>query len=313
MFGTHSSPSRWFIGAAAVLTTVAAAGCGNSNNTTTSSGAAAATTCPSGGLKMAVEPFDDSSKLLPVYNQIVSQFSQALGCPVSLTITTNYSSEVEAMRNNKLDIAEFGPLGYVLAAQVANAQSIVGYADKTGAPATYTASVVSWPGSGASTLAQCAGKSFAYSDPASTSGYLFPAYALKSKASIDPQSGVQAEFAGSHGATYQALVNHKVICGELNSDTISSNTKQGTYNASNFVTLWQSDPIPNDPIAVRAGLPQALKDKIKATLVGLDLSNVSDPNGELIGVKFVTWDDGKYNGIRALVSTLNLNLNSLVP
>ena len=140
---------------------------------------------------------------------------------VELFVATSYNAEIEAMRNDKLEIGEFGPLGYVLAHQVAHAEAVATFAGENGQPATYTASIVTWPGSGVKTLADIKGQSFAYSDPSSTSGHLFPAYGL-SKNGIDPDHGVKALYAGSHTASFEALRNHKVQAGELNSEEIAS-------------------------------------------------------------------------------------------
>ena len=107
-----------------------------------------------------------------------------LGCEVKVFVTTNYNAEIEAMRNGKLEIGEFGPLGYVLAHQVAKAQAVAAFGNKDGKPDTYWASLVTYPGSGIKTVADIRGHSFAFSDPASTSGHLFPAYGLRKAGSI---------------------------------------------------------------------------------------------------------------------------------
>src|SRR5258706_318101 len=130
---------------------------------------------------------------------------------------------MEEMRSDKLDIAEFGPLAYVFAQKLAKAELLATFSDADGNPATYSASIVTWPGSGVSDVSQLGGRSFAYSDPASTSGHLYPAFALKSNG-IDPDTGVQAIYAGSHTAAFEALRNHKVDAGELNSDRIATAT-----------------------------------------------------------------------------------------
>ena len=125
------------------------------------------------------------------------------------------------MRNGKLEVGEFGPLGYVLAHQVAKAEAVATFADADGKPDSYCASIVTWPGSGIKTVADIKGHSFAFSDPASTSGHLFPAYGLR-KAGIDPDKDIKAIYAGSHTASFEALRNHKVEAGELNSEQIES-------------------------------------------------------------------------------------------
>ena len=287
-------------------------GCGTTTPSTGSAATESGFTCPNNGtVRFGVEPYEDAAALLPVFQQMAQSLGRALGCSVEMTIATNYTAEIEAMRNGKLEMAEFGPLGYVLAHQIARAQSVATYTDaKTGAPATYTASIVSWNGSGITRLADVAGHSFAYSDAASTSGHLFPAYALR-KAGIDPDTGVQALYAGSHTASFEAIRNHKVDAGELNSPTITSATAQGEYAAADFPTLWRSDPIPQDPIAVRGDLGAAVIRKLSSALLSIDMSAITDPKKVLVGPHFIAQPDSAYNGIRDLVSTLKLDLNHL--
>jgi phosphonate transport system substrate-binding protein len=287
------------------LLAVLAVGCGGTASNQEQAG------CPNNGtVRFAVEPFQDSSLLLPVYQVIATNLAKALGCKVDLTITTNYTAEVEAMRAGKLEMGEFGPLGYVFAHKLAKAEPLVTFGDKEGATLTYTASVVTWNGSGITTLKQVAGKNFAYSDPASTSGHLFPAYALK-KAGIDPDTGVKGVYAGSHTASFEAIRNHKVDAGELNSSTITTTTKTGEYNAGDYTTLWKSDPIPQDPIAVRGDLPEAFKQKVQKALLSLDLSQVNDPKQVLAGPRLVKTDDATYKPIRDLVDVLHIDLNKI--
>jgi hypothetical protein len=49
------------------------------------------------------------------------------------------------VRAGKLEIGAFGPLGYVLAHQVADAQAVAAFADANGQTAAYTASITTWP------------------------------------------------------------------------------------------------------------------------------------------------------------------------
>jgi phosphonate transport system substrate-binding protein len=272
--------------------------------------AMAANDCPNGILHYGVVPFDASASFVPLYHRIGALISAKLGCPVDVEIGTSYTATIEAMRAGKVDAAEFGPLSYVLAHQIADAQVVATYETADGKPDTYTASVATWPGSGITTLKGVAGHTFAYSDPASTSGHLFPAYALKS-AGIDPDHGVRAIYAGSHTASFEALLNHKVEAGEINSPEIGSATVAGIYKASDFVTLWTSQPIPQDPIAVRGTLPPAFKAKLTAILQTLDLSSIPKDMVKLTGLKgkgYIAQDDSAFDGIRSLVSVLHLDL-----
>jgi phosphonate transport system substrate-binding protein len=277
--------------------------------------AATAADCPNGGtVRFGVEPYDTSAKLVPIYGHIGELISQKLGCKVQVFITTNYNAEIEAMRSGKLEIGEFGPLGYVLAHQVAKAEAVAAFGTADGKVDTYWASLVTYPGSGIKTVTDIRGHSFAFSDPASTSGHLFPAYGLR-KAGVDPDKDIKAIFAGSHTASFEALYNHKVDAGELNSQQLESAQQRGHYKDGDLVFLWKSDAIPTDPFVVRGDLSPAFKARVTEVLVNLDLSSL-DPNDRkvLIGAgitRLVPQTDAAYDGIRDLVKTLHIDLEKL--
>ena len=273
---------------------------------------AAAADCPNGGtVRFGVEPYETAAKLVPIYDRIGSIMAKALGCDVQIFVTTSYTAEVEAMRAGKLEAGEFSPFSYILAHTIAHADVVAIFADSGGTPLTYTAGIVTWPGSGITTLAQISGHSFGYSDPASNSGHLFPAYALK-KAGIDPDKGVKPLYSGSHTASYEALRNHKVDAAELNSQQIESSKLSGIYKESDFVELWRSEPIPSDPIAVRSGLEPAFKARLTKVLQSLDLSSLSPEDqkilvGGVVGVRAVPIADSFYDVIRDVAKVMNID------
>ena len=282
----------------------------------TSSAAIAATAqdCPNGGtIRVGVEPYDTAPKLTPIYEQIGKLIGEKIGCDVKVYVATNYNAEIEAMRNGKLELGQFGPLGYVLAHQVAKAEAVATFGNADNKPDTYWASLVTYPTSGIKTAADIRGHSFAFSDPASTSGHLFPAFGLR-KAGLDPDKDVRAIYAGSHTASFEALYNHKVDAGELNSDQLESATQRGHYKDGDLVFLWKSDPIPIDPFVVRGDLPAGFKQRLTEILQNLDLTALPAADRKIMGAhgtRLVPQTDAAFNGIRDLVKTLNIDLNAM--
>jgi phosphonate transport system substrate-binding protein len=275
---------------------------------------ASASDCPNGGVvRYGVEPFDTAPRLIPIYEKIAAMISEKLGCEVKVYISTNYNAEIEAMRNGKLEIAEFGPLGYVLAHEVAKAEAVATFADAKGNPDSYWASIVTYPQSGIKTVAEIRGRSFAFSDPASTSGHLFPAYGLR-KAGLDPDKDLKAIYAGSHTASFEALYNRKVEAGELNSEQLESAIQRDHYKDGDFIFLWKSGSIPIDPTAVRGDLPEGFKARLITVLQNIDLSSIPEQDRKVMGVhgtRFVPQNDGAFNEIRDLIKTLNIDLAKL--
>ena len=276
--------------------------------------AAQAPDCPNDGtVRFGAEPYESVAKLVPVYKNLGKILAKAIDCKVEVVITTNYTAEIEAMRHGKLEVAEFGPFGYVLAHKVAGAEAVAAFSNSHGQPATYYASIVTWPGSGITTIKQVAGHTFAYSDPASTSGHLFPSYGL-SKAGIDPDHGVKAIYAGSHTQSFEALRHHKVEAGELNSEQIEAARNANEYDAKAYVTLWKSDPIPLDPITVSKSLKEPFKSRLTAALQHLDYSGLPEKDRKVLmggGMHLLPQTDGAYDLIRDLVKTLHIDLNKM--
>jgi len=274
--------------------------------------ASAASDCPNGGtVRFGVEPFEAAAKLVPIYERVGEVLAQRLGCKVQIFVTTSYTAEVEAMRAGRLEAGEFSPFSYVLAHQLAKADVVATFSNAEGKPDTYTAGIVTWPGSGITTLKEVAGHRFGYSDPTSNSGHLFPAYALK-QAGIDPYTGVKPLYSGSHTASFEALRNHKVEAAELNSQQIDSSTAAGVYKPGDYIELWRSDPIPVDPISVRRDLEPGFKARLTQVLQTLDLTSLPPADLRMFGSgHLIPQVDSAYDGIRDLVKVLNIDLTKL--
>ena len=305
--------SRWTFAAAAIGASTAALTI--AAGLTALPPAAVADACPNGGtVRFGVEPYDTAARLVPIYEKIGKMIGDKISCKVEVFVATGYNAEIEAMRNGKLEIAEFGPLGYVLAHQVAKAEAVAAFGNAENKPVSYWASIVTYPSSGIKTVGDIRSHSFAFSDAASTSGHLFPAYGLR-KAALDPEKDIKAIYAGSHTAAFEALYNHKVDAGELNSEQLESATQRGHYKDGDLVFLWKSDPIPTDPFAVRGDLPAALKAKLTDALQHLDLMSLDPADRKILvgaGItQLVAQTDHAYDLIRDLVKTLNIDLEKL--
>jgi len=276
---------------------------------------AAAPDCPNGGIiHFAVVPSEDTVQLTPIYGRIADLIAKRLGCKVQVQFGTNYTAAIEAMRAKKAEFGQFGAFSYVLAHQVAGAEAVATFAGLDGKPGVYYASITTWPGSGITSLVDVKGKPFAFSDAASTSGHLIPSYGLR-KAGIDPTKDVQPFYTGSHTASFEALRNHKVPVGELNSNAVAAAKLQGFYNQADYVTLWQSAPIPNGPLAVRGDLDPGFKKRLTDVLQTLDLSGMPEHDMKYLGKAGVRGlapiDDHAYDGIRDVVTVLHLDLSKM--
>ncbi|HYA07997.1 MAG TPA: phosphate/phosphite/phosphonate ABC transporter substrate-binding protein [Gaiellaceae bacterium] len=278
----------------------------------TGASASRSSTCPDGQVRFGVEPYDSGAKFTGAYQALTKALQTNLGCTVKLIITNNYTAEVEAMRAKKLDVGEFGPLGYIFAHKIANAQPVAVFGTMQHKPVTYTAALWVPSSSSITNVAGLKGKTVAFSDPASTSGNLLPRYALI-KAGLNPDSDVRIEFAGSHTASLLALTNGKVDAGEVNSQQQATALAAGQFDTSKYRVIWRSAPIPNDPITVRGDLPSAFKTAFKAALLKLTPAQLKLVDTEL-GVDsgpMINGPDSLFQPIRDVVNAEHLGIKDI--
>jgi phosphonate transport system substrate-binding protein len=269
-----------------------------------------AAACPS-QVRFGVEPYDTGAKFTGAYKALATNLTKSLGCPVQLVIAENYTAEVEAMKAGKLEIGEFGPLGYIFAHKLANAQSVAVFGTKDHKPVTYTAAIWVPNGSTIKTVADLKGHTLALSDPASTSGNLYPKYALI-QAGVNP-SQVKIKFAGSHPASLLALTNGQVDAAEVNSQQQATAVAAHQFDTSKFHVLWRSKPIPNDPITVRGDLPADFQAAVKDALLKMTPAQLKLVDTEL-GVDsgpMLPGNDAMYADIRALIAKEHLNISAI--
>ncbi|WP_435281685.1 phosphate/phosphite/phosphonate ABC transporter substrate-binding protein [Streptomyces koelreuteriae] len=280
------------------------AGCSSDPSGGKDSGKAAAS-CPGGKIRFGIEPYEDPAKLTPAYEVLAKALESKLDCPVELKVVEDYSAEVLAMRNGQLEIAQFGPLGYVFASEKANARALVSFADAKGALSTYTGGIWVPADSPVKSLKDLKGKSLALSSPGSTSGDALPRYALKTT-NVDK---VKINYAGGHPEALLALTKGKVDAAEINSQQLETAKAEGSFDPSEYRRIWTSSPIPNDPITVSDRLDPKFQDAVKKALLDLEPDAVAEvgafldinPPGPLVAVTKET-----YKPLFALASGLDL-------
>jgi phosphonate transport system substrate-binding protein len=158
-----------------------------------------------------------------------------------------------------------GPWGYVLANHVAGAQ-VVSTIEYDGKP-EYFAIIVTHPDSGVKTIADLKGKTFAFGDKGSTSGYLIPLHHFMSHG-IDPDKYFSKVLYTKHQAIETQVAAGQLDAGADYNRNRNAMIEQGLIKPERSKIIWQSAPLPNDAFAVSKSLVQdkALVAKLQAAL-----------------------------------------------
>ncbi|MGH9130032.1 MAG: phosphate/phosphite/phosphonate ABC transporter substrate-binding protein [Acidimicrobiales bacterium] len=259
---------------------------------------------------MGVQPFVTATKIIPAYNDLAKAISANLGCRVTVTITSDYAAETEAIRAGKLEFAEFPPFGFVLAQKQADLVPLVTAGTASGKIAYAVGGLAVLSSSPYHNLSQLRGQSVAFSAPTATSGHLLPAYGLY-LAGVNPNTGIKAVYLGTHTATYEALLTGRVAAAELNSVEIALAAAAGKYDPSKIRMLYTSAPSPADPIVVRGDLPKSFQRRLKKALLAVDFAKLAPATQKfftktLHQTSYVPVTNTTYDGVRKIAAALHV-------
>jgi phosphate/phosphite/phosphonate ABC transporter binding protein len=201
------------------------------------------------------------------FEPLTSYLSDAIGQKVVLYVAKNYGDLRTQMEAGEVDIGSVSPFAYVDAVRGGKiriiAQSVID------GSATYRGIIVARKDSSLKSIADLQGKRFAFVDPKSASGYVYPRAMLIEKG-INPDSFFKETiFAGDHKKVIAAVLDGQVDAGATY-DTALGIAKASGMPSDNLVIIARTDPIPHDAIVVRIGLDEALAKKIQTALVDLD-------------------------------------------
>jgi phosphonate transport system substrate-binding protein len=254
---------------------------------------------PSGGsehlLRLGMIPSTDPGKIVRDSQPLVKYLEKETGSRVELVVPTNYAAVVEAIANDRVDIAYLGGFTFVQASRRAGIRPLV----QRERDQNFHSVFVTQPGSGINSLADLKGHTFAFGDVNSTSGHLMPAYYMRD-ANVDPGVLAKALYTGGHDATALAVANGKVDAGAMDELVLGNMMKTGKIT-SDQVRVFYTTPAFFDYVwASRKGLDPKLGDAFASAFLKLDASK---PDSKVLldllnATKYMRAEDSSYDRLR---------------
>ena len=258
-------------------------------------------------LRVALLPDENAASIIQNAQPLKRHLEQALRKDIEITVTTDYSSMIEAMRFGRIEVAYFGPFSYVLAKSKAPAIEPFAVGVERGSP-TYQSVLIATAGGPVKTLADVRGKPFGFGDQASTSSHLAPRAHLLKKYQLDGEKDYRPVHLGTHDAVARAVQAGQVPAGALSKPILDSLITRGIVDGSKIVQLDLSPPIPNYPMVMQTSLTPALKQAIRTAFLEIkDKEILKSFRVEA----FAPTDDQAYDVLRETATILKLDLGSM--
>ena len=257
-------------------------------------------------LILAVTPSNIPTELFRASETFAAQLGTKLGMKIKVYMPTDYIGVMEALRNKTADMAFVHPAGYVFSNREAKAQIIA--VDVWHGKTNYTSRFFVRKDSGIKRLEDLRGKSIAFVDPGSTSGYVYPMVMLMKEGLVkdrDPKTFFkEAMFAGTHEAALLALLNGSVDA-VASFDLAPQQYLKEKERVEKLTYIAETDPIPEAGMCVREGLDPALVRKIHDALMAFNAPEYRPILKDFYGIDgFAPAKDSDYNPVREAIDLL---------
>lgn len=260
-------------------------------------------------LRLGIIPSENAEETKKQFEPLVEYLQKTMGVEIEPFVATDYTSVIEAMKNKHIDAAMLGPFSYLLAEERANAELSVVRVGETG-KSTYLSYIIARKDSNLKTIQDLAGKSFAFTDPASASGALIPMKEMLDNGLDPDKSFSNVTYTGAQDASVLAVKNGMVDAAAIDEMTYQRAIENGVISEEDVVIVHTSQPIPQSPFVVRTDLNDELKKKFESAMLKV---HEEDPDSlkPLKAEKYVKGADSDYQLLRDTAKALNLDLSQL--
>ena len=268
-------------------------------------------------IKMYFVPSIEADKIITGGKEVADIISEKTGYHFHVAVPTNYASVIEAMGTEETDIAWLATYAYILANQKFGAKVALTVVRK--GYEKYRGQFITRSESNINCLEDIDGKIIAYTDAASTSGYIYPSALLQSKG-IKPGKYF---FAGGHPQAVLAVYGGQADVGCTFWTPIG---KEGCHDARDMVLdthpdvlekikiVGFTDWIPNATVSFRKNFPPEMKEKIVEAL--LEFANEDEGHKILKNLleidNFIRASDEDYDSVRKALKIIGHDVSELV-
>ncbi|MBO8168902.1 MAG: phosphate/phosphite/phosphonate ABC transporter substrate-binding protein [Thermoanaerobacteraceae bacterium] len=251
-------------------------------------------------LRVALAAMTSTKSSISYYEELLDLLSKTLNRPVKLIQRNTYAEVNQLLRTGQIDVAFICTYSYVTGHDQFGLE-LVAAPVKNGEP-KYQSYIIVRRDSGIESFADLKGKKFAFTDPMSTTGYLYPMSLLKKQYNSSPEKFfADYIFTFSHDNSIKA-VSHGIVDGAAVESLVFKHMAENEPEVTSKVKIIKkSSEFASPPVVARPGLDKSLKRQLVRFLTTLDDTEQGRKILAKMGLEeFRQIDDAAYDSVRAL-------------
>lgn len=239
------------------------------------------------------------------YQPLVDYLAIRLQRPVEMVQRRTYAEVNELVRRGEVDLAFVCTSGYVIGHREFGMQLVA--APRVNGEIVYRSLLIVPAGSPARSMADLRGKSFAFTDPWSTSGRMAPTALVKALGATPETFFRRVLFTYSHDDAIRAVASGVVDGAAVDSLVYEFALAREPELAGKVEVVHRSEPFAMPPVVAGPGLRPQMRAELAELLLGLH----EDPAGRrmlaAVGIdRFEIIADEAYDSVRALEAAVGV-------
>ena len=228
--------------------------------------------------RYGVQSVETQAASLTRYKGFGEYVKKKLGVELELFLASEYAGVIQAIGAKQLEIMDMGASGYAAAwlETKGGVEPLVVPTNNDGTIGYYSVAFVR-ADSPYKNLNDLKGKVWAWAEPNSSSGYLFPLVGFR-KMGLEPEKHFgKVVYSGGHEQNIIGVLDKAYDGAVTWTNDIEKHTRgglhmmlsRGVLKKEDIRIIWVSDLIPNPVIAVRSDLPKEMKAELKAMFLNM--------------------------------------------
>ncbi|WP_374711573.1 substrate-binding domain-containing protein [Symbiobacterium terraclitae] len=235
------------------------------------------------------------------YGVFFAYLEEQIGRPIELVQRQTYEETYDLLRYGTLDVAMVCTLVYTKGHDEIGLELLA--APEVSGRAQYRSLIIARADSGIRDWSDLEGKRFAFTDPLSTSGRVYPLSVLSEKG-LDPGSFfASTTYTYSHDKSIKAVVQGVVDAAAVDSLVYDQWVRQNPDLGVTLHIVDKSEWLPSPPLVVSERVDPALKESFRRALLTMHENARGKEILDALGVdRFVALTDEEYDAVRAMVA-----------
>lgn len=210
---------------------------------------------------------EDPSVTLGKYQPLLAALGRHLERKVELIQAASYADMTDMFKSGRVQLGILNAYSYI---QISADPRFIPIAKRViGKESFYRCYIIARNDIQASTVKELKGRSFAFSEVNSTTGYLLPTLMMRKQGLVPERDLTKVSFITQHDSILLAVANKSVDAAAVASYVFDEYDKEVT---GKMKIIGKSDPIPYGPVVVRRDLGPGLIKRIQRFFLDLDAS-----------------------------------------